>query len=416
VKTGCTLARLVALFGALATGLLADAGTIHDCERPNHYILSLCEDELRLEWVPVPDTLLAHGQGHAATLLEDGRVLVVGGRRPYHYDEASRAWITTPVGAEVYDPVTRTWSLTAPMNVSRGYGVLLVRLLDGRVLALDGEIRWWLQDLKGSAEIFDPASGTWTRTANLVIPRTAYTATLLSNGEVLVVGGVDRSDETIAVAEIYNPESGTWRTTGSLRDARWGHTATILQDGRILLAGGLLDDWLMSPAETGELFDPETETWSRAGRITQGWMHTATALDDGLVLVAGGTRTGCPGGLRCNRDTTTQSTRLYDAEAGAWMEAGNMISPRHRHLAVPIPGQGLLLVGGRSGYWAPTYREAPVEPLEFFGLATWTWREVAAINEIPTSATNYYSATPLADGTVLLIGDAEGKRAVQLRY
>ena len=93
-----------------------------------------------------------------------------------------------------------------------------------------------------------------------------------------------------------------------------------------------------------------------------------------------------------------------------------MISPRHGHLAVPIPGQGLLLVGGNLGYWAPTYRQAPVEPFEFFDLATGTWKEVAAINELPTSAANYYSATPLADGTVLLIGDVEGKRAVQLRY
>ena len=76
----------------------------------------------------------------------------------------------------------------------------------------------------------------------------------------------------------------------------------------------------------------------------------------------------------------------------------------------------MLLVGGQFGSWAPFFRSAPVERLELFDLLTWTWNEVAATNELPAPATNYHSATPLADGTVLLIGDVEGKRAVQLRY
>ena len=101
MKTGYTLARIATAFAALMTGVAANAEAIRDCDRPNHYILSKCEGELTLEWAPLPDSLLAHGPGHAATLLADGRVLVVGGRGPYHYDEATRAWTTTPVGAEV---------------------------------------------------------------------------------------------------------------------------------------------------------------------------------------------------------------------------------------------------------------------------------------------------------------------------
>ena len=407
MKTGCTLARLMVLFAALATGLVAHAGTMRDCERPNHYILSLCEDELRLEWVPVPDSLLAHGQGHAATLLADGRVLVVGGISHRH-DEVTGRQRMVAVGAEIYDPVTRSWSLTAPMNVPRSQGVHATRLLDGRVLVLGGE--WLTRHLEPTNEIFDPATGTWTRAANLATPRSGFTATALANGEVLLTGGVARGIDAVAVAEIYNPESDTWRTTGRLREARWGHTAKLLPDGKVLVVGGALDDWLTPPAETGELFDPQTETWHQAGHIAQGWSHTMTSFGADWVLVAGG-----------YRDdeyvaSSLASTRIYDWHSGYWTDTGSLISPRHGHLAMPIAGRGVLIVGGQFGSWTPFFRSVPVERLELFDLLTWTWNEVAAVNELPTSAANYHSATPLADGTVLLIGDVQGKRAVQLRY
>jgi hypothetical protein len=419
MKTVCTLAGFAALFAALATSVAATAETIRDCDRPNHYILSKCEDELRLEWAPVPDSLLAHGKGHAATLLEDGRVLVVGGRTS-SYDEATRSWFFVPTGAEVYDPATRTWSLTAPMNVSRVYGIHAIRLLDGRVLVLGGESL--TKDLEGSAEVFDPATGTWTRTANLVVPRVAFTATLLSHGEVLVAGGVawdmDTDTDTIAIAEIYNPESGTWRTAGSMRESRYGHAATLLPDGRVLVAGGNSDSFFDYAALTAEVFDPETEKWYPAGDITQGWLHTATSLDNGRVLVAGGTQHDCPRGFggMCS-ETNVETTRLYEPHSGTWLDTGTLIAPRFDHVAVAIPGHGVLLVGGRVGTTpVPYYSVAPVEQLELFDLFTWSWREVAAINELPASASSYYSATPLADGTVLLIGEVEGKRVVQLKY
>ncbi|HET7730888.1 MAG TPA: hypothetical protein VFK48_12725 [Usitatibacter sp.] len=417
MKTGRTLARFAALLAGLAAGLMAHADTTSGCEGPNHYILSKCAPELRLEWAPVPDSLLAHGSGHAATLLADGRVLVVGGGT-WRHDPVTRTNIPQPIGAEVYDPVSRTWSVTAPMSVARLYGTNAVRLLDGRVLVLGGEAL--ADDLQGSAEIFDPASGTWARTAGMIIPRVSFTATLLESGEVLVAGGVDRNDETIAVSEIYNPHSGTWRTAGRLRDARWGHTATILPDGRVLAAGGVLDDFFHDAATTAELFDPKTEAWSQGGPIVQGSWHTATSMGKGWVLVAGGTQHSCPRGPSSGgwcSESNVAATRLFNPDSGEWMDTGTLNAPRFNHLAVPIPARGVLLVGGIVGVTpVPRYSTEPVERLEFFDPRAWTWTEVSAVNELPTSAKDYYSATPLADGSVLLIGHVEGKRAVQLRY
>src|SRR5262249_16659472 len=75
-------------------------------------------------------------------------------------------------------------------------------------------------------------------TGSLAIARTVHTATLLSNGKVLVAGGFDTNGVALASAKLYDPANGTWSATGSLGSARAGHTATLLPNGKVLVAGG----------------------------------------------------------------------------------------------------------------------------------------------------------------------------------
>ena len=89
-----------------------------------------------------------------------------------------------------------------------------------------------------SAELYDPASGTWTATGRLNTARYIHTATLLQNGMVLVAGGRDSNFMASASAELYDPASGSWTATGSLNTARQLHTATLLQNRKVLVAGG----------------------------------------------------------------------------------------------------------------------------------------------------------------------------------
>jgi hypothetical protein len=117
----------------------------------------------------------------------------------------------------------------------------------------------------------------------MTIGRDSHTATLLSDGRVLIAGGSDASGIVSWSAELYYPDAGTFRPAGpSMSTGRSNHTATLLSDGRVFIAGGSGD-------ASAELYDPKTGTFSPTGSMTadRAW-HAATLLSDGRVLIAGG--------------------------------------------------------------------------------------------------------------------------------
>ncbi len=131
------------------------------------------------------------------------------------------------------------WIPTGNLNVARS-GHTATLLSDGKVLVVGGT----LSGLE--AELFDPTANTWTRTGDAActaggvftaIVSSLSSATLLSDGKVLVAGG--------GCSELYDPATGTWTLTGQMNVVRWGHTANRLADGRVLVArrkqgGGLV--------------------------------------------------------------------------------------------------------------------------------------------------------------------------------
>ena len=161
-------------------------------------------------------------ENHVATLLGDGRVLVVGGKGNIG---------NNPMFAELYDPVTGHWSRTPSLGYSLQFGHTTTLLKDGRVLVAGGFAVYT------KAILFDPVSQTWTRTGSLRQGRNGHSATLLPDGEVLVVGGTNESGLN-ASAELYDPATGKWRFTGSLSEARSYHKAVLLKDGTVLVTGG----------------------------------------------------------------------------------------------------------------------------------------------------------------------------------
>ena len=259
---------------------------------------------------------------HAATLLKDGKVLIVGG---YGSD----------LGAELYDPQNERWSVTGGLNTPRLYHTATL-LKNGKVLVVGPADAFFggEADPLDTAELYDPDTGVWSFTGNLNTALDSHTATLLQNGKVLVLARTAAGSS----AELYDPDTGEWNSTGHLNRARFNHTATLLPDGKVLVAGG----WSHVGNEFGygftlrssELYDPDTETWSFAGDFnTPRASHTATILPDGKPLLVGGVWS--PG------DGSTISRLLDSVELGNTFAA---VTPPKITMA-SVAGKKLIVVG-----------------------------------------------------------------------
>jgi hypothetical protein len=227
----------------------------------------------------------------SATLLNDGRVLIARG-----------ADLSQP--SLLYDPSTNAFATTGSMTTAR-VGQTATLLSDGRVLIAGG---FGVQGgpLVGlaSAELYDPKTGKFSPTGSMTTARVGQTATLLSDGRVLIAGGATAdiiAGKMLASAELYDPKTGTFSPTGSMITARGVQTATLLSDGRVLIAGGsdlrLIAGGSDSPGDSlaggslasAELYDPTTGRFSPTGSMTTARVdQTATLLSDGRVLIAGG--------------------------------------------------------------------------------------------------------------------------------
>jgi len=300
--------------------------------------------------------------GHTATLLEDGRVLVVGGQ-----ESPSRKLDT----AEIFDPVAGTWSSAGSMSQKRGSGHEAIRLEDGRVLVLG-------ENDDGSAEIYDPSSGQWSSAGVMLEARQWLATTLLDDGRVLVTGGLDASKagrEELDTAEIYDSSTGEWTETGSMELVHAGHSAVKL-DGKVLVVGKTL----------AELYDPSTGTWSPAGKPVRerALGTTADVLEDGRVLVTGGQfQQGGWTGVT----VPIRNAEIYDPSSGTWTAVESMSEPRENHPSARLRDGTVLIIGDRA---TETYDPATNE---------WT-----STDNMKRSRGDLSTATLLNDGRVLVVG------------
>jgi hypothetical protein len=365
--------------------------------------------------------------GHTATLLHDGRVLVVGARCVGHDVDGCDGPDNN--AADLYDPATGVFTPTGSTSDPRRNHTA-TRLPDGRVLVTGGACPRCFETCYCSyplstAEIYDPTTERFTSTGSMSAARMDHTATLLPDGKVLIVGGSGErwagTWDNPLVAELYDPATGEFTRTGSLHYARWPHTATLLPDDRVLIAGGsspaeiydpstgnfelismgvdypLVKGSMLLPTGTvllvgardGALFDPATDTfWSAGTLVDARGPLQVTPLPDDRILVTGNTRTG-----------------------GKWSEIGSFVpsgtftgvltlpSERSTSHTVEVAFSGESLDGSLE---AGAVHQQPYA-------TTWNWLPLSEGEEVTTTYTfNQDGAFPLS----LRLRDVHGRTGI----
>jgi hypothetical protein len=308
--------------------------------------------------------------GHTATLLPDGRVLLIGGMISVRGDEVSTA------STEIYDPQAGSIKPSGKLSTPRA-GHTATLTPDGNVLVTGG-----LGGQNGSlsAELYLAEIGEFVPVGLMRAPRERHSATLLADGRVLVTGGtISRPSDA---ADLYDPKTRTFAAAARMRSRRAAHSSTLLKDGRVLIAGGA--ESLESVLRGVEIYDPINNSFTEAGQMQSSrYKHSAAPLEDGTVMILGGSDDRDWRGRR-------QSVEIYDPANGRSRIVASMNRARFKiPNAVAISVDGKVVVGG-GGRRVEVYDDNANHFTVSGGSMEDEWF--------------YATATPLRDGRVFIAG------------
>lgn len=281
----------------------------------------------------------------------------------------------------------------------------MVLLPDGNVLAAGG-----IDDnvTLASADLYNPAAGTWTATGSLATARLVFQMVLLRNGNVLAAGGQDSSGlaaNPLASAEVYNPATGAWAATGALTIPRTFFQMVLLPNGNVLAAGGRNPPNVpgsgMTPAlASAEVYNPTAGTWTATGALgSASEAFAMVLLSNGNVLAAG------QGYLLSSQTLTTPATfqsfaSVYNPAAGTWTATGAFNTPRIFFQMILLPNGNVLAAGGES---QPPYGDSPLASAEVYNPAAGTWTTTGPL----TTPRANFEMVLLPNGNVLAVGGSD---------
>ncbi len=240
-----------------------------------------------------------------------------------------------------YSPPTYPWNNKGQLNRGRlGHSATL--LSSGKVLVVGG-------DNSGNrishTEVYDPSNGIWssvTFPSDVRIGHTAYLVTVnktTGKTATLIFGGLDSNLYTNKT-ELYDPEANAWRSAPNMNSKRYLHGSSVLEDGKVFVTGGYIPTIL----NTTEIYDPVANTWTnKASMINARRLHTQVTFKD----AQGNSKVMVMGGLN-STGTQLKSTEIYDPLSDAWTAAPDMNYTRFSASAVTLSDGRILVVGGNS--------------------------------------------------------------------
>jgi N-acetylneuraminic acid mutarotase len=336
-------------------------------------------------WTPAAS--LATGRFfHVSATLPGGGVLVAGG-------ESTPGTATN--SAERYHPAANTWTSASAMSIPRLLGTA-ASLADGKVLVAGGMSSSSPSDAQSSGEVYDPATNAWTPMANTMsaarglVPVSAR----LPSGKVLVAGGADASANPLASADIYDPASNTFTPAAPMSDARAFASAILLPSGKVLVVGGQ-DVNGGAPTATAEVYDPATNSWSAVhnSMSVSRQLPGMALLRDGKVLVVGGVSSGSTSGAPA---TTTATTDLYDPSTNSFSPGPDLAISRGNFGITTLADGRVLIAGGVTLHGSSG---APTGDAEIYDPASNRWSQAGALPRVGGLTLNL-----LPNGDVLAAG------------
>jgi hypothetical protein len=315
---------------------------------------------------------------HSATLLDDGRVLIVGGRFLDFGGEDDEVRTNAIASVDVFDPTSETWSAGPPLSRPRMEHTAIL-LPDNRVLIVGGRSHPEQAPVLGTAEVFDPGTDAWTSVED--VPLDVTTAMLLGDGRVLAIGRVAGGEPNTSSSATFDPATGRWSPSpvSLVTGMSQKPVGTVLDDGRVLVVGGArgFGDGPAEPRAEAAIFDPASETWSAAPPMTSPRIEPAVArLADGRVLVVSG-----------------RSSELFNPATSAWTTSGGPSSERDATRLLVLGEDRVLAIGSYSG----SIEAKPI--IEAYDVALGDWTTIA-----PFRVIEGLTGTLLRDGRVLITG------------
>lgn len=254
----------------------------------------------------------------AAIRLADGRAFVVGGTTRYEFEPGRFRW-EPQRSAEIYDPASAGWTRVADAPVAFGESAEAVRLPGGRVFVYEGS-RY--------AYIYDPSGDAWQVVGPTVGLQWGVAITLLKDDRVMLIGG---NLTGAPAAEVFDPATNSFTAVAAPPASRSGDAVTLLS-GEVLYVGCITPE---AAAPTADLYNPTANAWQPTVMEKSRCEPSVTRLADGSVLVAAGLS-----------DDVTRTAELYDPGRRRWSTVAPMRLPRSKAAAVALPDGSAVLVGG----------------------------------------------------------------------
>ena len=295
---------------------------------------------------------------HAAAILMNGKVLLSGGIDTNN---------TPLTSSEIYDPATNTFTATGSMTTPRWMHSATL-LASGKVLIAGGTsvAPAASSGIEGnlplaSAEIYDPVTGTFTAlNVKMVQPRYDHTATLLLNGKLLLSGGQGSSGQKLPDTELFDPVAKSFTSTAgnmmvdpTADTGRWLFAALLLRDGSVLVDGGDGGFIAGTPSylSTAQTYNPVTNRFTDlVGQMTYARAHHAAAMRvDGNILVVGGIGANVSNPLNIPPADFLNSAEIFDAGTLGFSLTGNLITSRANHTTTALANGKILIAGGNQG-------------------------------------------------------------------